>query len=71
MSGQQRPSRAQVVADHLRAGRDYEQAADFHHARQHYTAALQRATKSERPAIEEALARLATTTAGRPWLQRK
>jgi hypothetical protein len=50
--------RAQRVAGHLAAAADFERADDVSKAHQHYLAALQSATRAERPAIEEAIGRL-------------
>jgi hypothetical protein len=50
--------RAQRMAGHLAAGADFEQAGQARQAHQHYLAALQAATRAERPAIEEAMDRL-------------
>ena len=50
--------RARRVAGHMAAGADCERAGDTRRAHQHYLAALQAATRAERPAVEEAIGRL-------------
>jgi hypothetical protein len=66
VSGRPRLTRAQQVAGHMRAGRDYEQAGNLGSARRHYLCALQRATRAERPGIEEALERVTKRSARPP-----
>jgi len=52
--------RAQRVAGHLAAGDDTRQASQAGKAHQHCLAALQLATRAERPAIQEAIEQLHT-----------